>query len=198
MTVRIGTRGSKLALVQTAIVQKKLESLGIEVEQKIINQASETGGKYIFSEKLDTGFEQLLTSTIRDNAVVLSALAAYGETSEGGKIVRDIPYKLVRTITQTRGNRDRWENTQENTFAMNALIDYKRIYEREKPAMTVTASFDGEKIGAADFRSLTDPAREFERPLRPDDPGKQGVVKIEKEGNLTLKTSSITRKLSWL
>jgi len=30
MTVRIGTRGSKLALVQTSIVQKKLESLGIE------------------------------------------------------------------------------------------------------------------------------------------------------------------------
>jgi hydroxymethylbilane synthase len=41
MTVRIGTRGSKLALVQTAIVQKKLESLGIEVEQKIISTAGD-------------------------------------------------------------------------------------------------------------------------------------------------------------
>jgi hypothetical protein len=143
---------------------------------------SETGGKYIFSETLDSDFAQILTSTIRDNAAVLSALSAYGETPAGGKIVRDIPYKLVRTITQDRGNRDRWENTQENMFAMNALIDYKRIYEREKPAMAVTASFDGERIGAAAFSSLTDPAREFERRLRPDDPGKQGVVKIDKEG----------------
>jgi len=32
MTVRIGTRGSKLALAQTATVCKKLTALGIEVE----------------------------------------------------------------------------------------------------------------------------------------------------------------------
>jgi len=37
MTVRIGTRGSKLALAQTEIVAKKLAGLGIEVEQKIIS-----------------------------------------------------------------------------------------------------------------------------------------------------------------
>jgi porphobilinogen deaminase len=37
MTVRIGTRGSKLALAQTEIVAKKLKGLGIEVEQKIIS-----------------------------------------------------------------------------------------------------------------------------------------------------------------
>ena len=37
----------------------------------ILSQASETGGKYIFSEKLDLDFEQILTSTIRDNAAAL-------------------------------------------------------------------------------------------------------------------------------
>jgi len=37
MTVRIGTRGSKLALAQAEIVSKKLAGLGIEVEQKIIS-----------------------------------------------------------------------------------------------------------------------------------------------------------------
>jgi uncharacterized protein YfaS (alpha-2-macroglobulin family) len=161
---------------------KGTEDMRSETATMILNQASETGGKYIFSERLDAGFEQILTSTIRDNAVVLSALAAYGETPTGEKIVRDIPWKLVRTITQDRGNRDRWENTQENMFAMNALIDYKRIYEKEQPAMTVTASFDGERIGTAAFKSMRDPAGEFERPLHRDDPGKQGVVKIEKEG----------------
>ena len=161
---------------------KGTEDMRRETATMILNQASETGGKYIFSENLDSDFAQILTSTIRDNAVVLSALAAYGETPPGDKIVGDIPYKLVRTITQDRGKRDRWENTQENMFAMNSLIDFKRIYERVKPAMTVIASFDGERIGAAAFKSLTDPAGEFEWRLRPDDPGKQGVVKIDKEG----------------
>ncbi len=36
MSVRIGTRGSRLALAQTATVIKKIQALGIEVEQKII------------------------------------------------------------------------------------------------------------------------------------------------------------------
>jgi len=45
MTIRIGTRGSKLALVQTGIVIKKLESIGVEVEQKIIStQGDEVTG----------------------------------------------------------------------------------------------------------------------------------------------------------
>ena len=37
MTVRIGTRGSKLALAQTEIVANKLKGLGIEVEQKTVS-----------------------------------------------------------------------------------------------------------------------------------------------------------------
>ncbi|MDD1701820.1 MAG: hydroxymethylbilane synthase [Methanoregula sp.] len=45
MPVKIGTRGSKLALAQTAIVAKKLEALGIDVEQKIIStQGDEVTG----------------------------------------------------------------------------------------------------------------------------------------------------------
>jgi hydroxymethylbilane synthase (EC 2.5.1.61) len=37
MTVRIGSRGSKLALAQTEIVANKLKGLGIEVEQKTVS-----------------------------------------------------------------------------------------------------------------------------------------------------------------
>ncbi|MGA9621473.1 MAG: hydroxymethylbilane synthase, partial [Methanoregula sp.] len=45
MSVRVGTRGSRLALAQTATVIKKIQSLGIEVEQKIINtQGDEVTG----------------------------------------------------------------------------------------------------------------------------------------------------------
>lgn len=37
MTIRVGTRGSRLALAQTEIVVKKLKSLGIEAETKIVS-----------------------------------------------------------------------------------------------------------------------------------------------------------------
>jgi len=48
--------------------------------------------------------------------------------------------------------------------------------------MKVTAGFAGEKLGETAFRSLRDPAKAFDRPLRPGDPGRKGTVKIEKEG----------------
>ncbi len=157
--------------------------LQAEVVNMILAQANETGGKYIFSEKLDAGYAQLLTSTLRDNGAVLSALLAYGETPQGSKTVGAIPFKLVRTITQSRGQRDRWENTQENIFCLNALIDYSRLYERDKPQMTVRALLDGEKFGETSFKGFRDRPVVMERPLAKDDPGRTATVKLERQGS---------------
>ncbi|MFY9750977.1 MAG: hydroxymethylbilane synthase [Methanoregula sp.] len=45
MSLKVGTRGSRLALAQTATVIKKIQALGIEVEQKIIStQGDEVTG----------------------------------------------------------------------------------------------------------------------------------------------------------
>jgi hydroxymethylbilane synthase len=62
MSIRIGTRGSKLALLQTGIVAKKLADLGIGTEQVIIHTAGdattqgplhEIGGQGVFVRALD-------------------------------------------------------------------------------------------------------------------------------------------------
>jgi hydroxymethylbilane synthase len=62
MSIRIGTRGSKLALLQTGIVAKKLADLGIGTEQVIIHTAGdattqvplhEIGGQGVFVRVLD-------------------------------------------------------------------------------------------------------------------------------------------------
>jgi len=62
MPVKIGTRGSKLALVQTAKVTKALNEMGIETEQVIISTAGDTttqvplheiGGQGVFVRALD-------------------------------------------------------------------------------------------------------------------------------------------------
>jgi len=70
MTVRIGTRGSKLALVQTSIVQKKLESLGIEVEQKIIStQGDEVTGVPLHEIGKQGVFVRALDDAILNNEI---------------------------------------------------------------------------------------------------------------------------------
>src|SRR5512139_2985464 len=62
MSVKIGTRGSKLALAQTTTVCKKLAALGIQTEQVIINTQGDTttgvplheiGGQGVFVRALD-------------------------------------------------------------------------------------------------------------------------------------------------
>jgi hydroxymethylbilane synthase len=70
MSIKIGTRGSKLALVQTETVIKKLSALGIEAEKIIISTQGDTatqvplheiGGQGVFVRALD---DAILAGTI--------------------------------------------------------------------------------------------------------------------------------------
>lgn len=70
MPVRIGTRGSKLALAQTEIVKRKLESLGIEVEQKIIStQGDEVTGVPLHEIGKQGVFVRALDDAILNNEI---------------------------------------------------------------------------------------------------------------------------------
>ncbi|ABS55752.1 porphobilinogen deaminase [Methanoregula boonei 6A8] len=70
MPVRIGTRGSRLALAQTAIVIKKIEALGIEVEQKIIStQGDEVTGVPLHEIGKQGVFVRALDDAILNNEI---------------------------------------------------------------------------------------------------------------------------------
>ncbi len=70
MTIRIGTRGSRLALAQTGIVIKKLGALGIEVEQKIIStQGDEVTGVPLHEIGKQGVFVRALDDAILNNEI---------------------------------------------------------------------------------------------------------------------------------
>jgi hydroxymethylbilane synthase len=70
MSVRVGTRGSRLALAQTATVIKKIQSLGIEVEQKIINtQGDEVTGVPLHAIGKQGVFVRALDDAILNNEI---------------------------------------------------------------------------------------------------------------------------------
>ena len=85
-------------------------------------------------------------------------------------------------ITQTRQNRTHWSNTQENMFCMNALIDFSQAYEREEPHLTLRAAFDNATIGEAQMQGYTAPAVDFQRPIQPEDVGRQATLTLTREG----------------
>ncbi|MEZ5647548.1 MAG: alpha-2-macroglobulin family protein [Alphaproteobacteria bacterium] len=158
------------------------EALVLEAAKMILAQANQTGGKFIFSEDLDDSYTRILASPLRENCAILDLFTAMGEKPATKELVADVPFKLVRTITQTRKNRDHWENTQENMFCMKALVDYSRVYETVKPAMTVQASMDAQAFGEASFADLRDQPVTFERPIDKGDVGRKAAVEITRQG----------------
>ena len=70
MSLRVGTRGSRLALAQTATVIKKIEALGIEAEQKIIStQGDEVTGVPLHQIGKQGVFVRALDDAILNNEI---------------------------------------------------------------------------------------------------------------------------------
>ncbi len=172
----------KAHFLMAAIGIPDSETIRNEVYNLILAHANQSGGKFIFSEVIDDSYIRILSSAIRTNGAILSALVAFAQTGDGNTLVGDVSFKLVRYITQTRKNRDHWENTQENMFCMNALIDYSRVYESEKPNMEVRALFKTELMGRTHFVDARDDSVEFQRTIQKDDPGRTSTMTLERKG----------------
>lgn len=173
----------KTHFLQAALQVDGAADMARPVADAILSASNQTGGKFIFNETLDDSYLRILASPLRENCAILGAFVRYGETGEGAELVGDVPFKLVRTITQTRQNRDHWENTQENMFCMNALIEYSRVYEKTKPDMRVTTSLDQVNFGTATFTDLRDPQVTQVRDIQPADVGRKATLAIEKQGD---------------
>jgi uncharacterized protein YfaS (alpha-2-macroglobulin family) len=160
------------------------KALGVdarEVEESILAHSNRTGGKLSFTESVDDGYTRILYSAERTQCAVLSALSR-GSSAPSGSGIGDLPFRLTRTITDARKARDRWENTQENVFCMNALIDYSNVYESETPSYTLRTYFGGELLGEAKFADRRDDPVEHDRALRPADPGSRSELRLSKQG----------------
>lgn len=151
-----------------------------DVLTQIEAHASVSGGKFQFNETIDDGYQQLLATSMRSNCAVLSGLIAQGERDP--ERVGDLPFKLVRAITQTRGGRDHWNNTQENVFCMNALVEFARVYEQTPPQMQVVAFVDSMPMGETEFSNFRDEAKTFSRALQTNDAGATRTVLVTREG----------------
>ncbi|MBF0101866.1 MAG: large extracellular alpha-helical protein [Desulfobacterales bacterium] len=167
-----------MALSHTKGANDKIET----VLQQVLSHASQTSGKFFFNEELDDGYARILATPLRDNCAILSSLTTLDASEQFHKLIGDIPFKLVRSITQTRGNRDHFENTQENMFCMNALTDYSRMYENQTVDMNVEALVDAESIGKTSFDDVRDEAVTFSRNIQEKDPGRKSDVLIKREG----------------
>jgi alpha-2-macroglobulin len=171
------------AYLDAAVHVKGADSLARTIAGQILAHANQSGGQFQFSETWDDGYYQMLGTPLRSNCAILSAFLQYGETAQGASLVGDVPFKLVRAITQARGDRDHWENTQENVLCTSALAQYSVLYERETPAMSVSASLDGAPLGNVQFKAFRDPPALIRRPNGEADAGRKVALHIDREGS---------------
>ena len=158
------------------------EDMRRSVFNMIMSHAEQTGGKFIINDTFDDGYSRILSSSLRTNAAVLSAFLAYGKTEQGKVLTKDIPFRMVRYITRTRKQSGRWENTQENIFCMNALVEYSKAYESAEPDMTITALIGDDLLGKAAFKDRTDSPVSLRKGLEKNDPGRHTQARIIKDG----------------
>jgi uncharacterized protein YfaS (alpha-2-macroglobulin family) len=157
-------------------------SLSTRTAQSILAHANQSGGKFQFTERWDDGFRQLLATPGRSQCAILQAFLEYEATPAGAQLVGDVPFKLVRQITQSRGSRTYWQNTQENLYCMGALVDYSQNYEKDAPQLSVHASLGSQSIGAAKFTAFRDPPVTLVRPNGSSDAGTREELRIERTG----------------
>ncbi len=177
----------KAHYLQAALAVQGGEKIAREVEQIILQSSVRSGGKIAFNEVLDDGYLRISATPLNSNCAVLSAITngalragQVGESVDGS--AADVPFELVRAITQARGSRDHWENTQENMFCMSSLVDYARRFEAVPPAMRIAASVGGAPIGTAEFKAFRDPAVTLSRPIGRADPGTSTTLTVERAG----------------
>ena len=152
------------------------------VLQAILAHADQTSGTLTFNETLDLRYKALLTSPIKANCAILSALLQYLAAHPQETELRDMPLQLARSISRSRKGRDHWVSTQESLFALKALEDFSTAFEAEKPDMTVQVSLDSVSLGEATFHSVMDPPRVFDYAAQATDAGRKAAVKIRRSG----------------
>ena len=170
------------AYLRATLKVQGAESLSAQTAQSILAHANQSGGKFQFTERWDDGFYQLLATEARSQCAILQAFLEYEQTPAGARLVGDVPFKLVRQITQSRGSRDHWQNTQENLYCIGALVDYSHNYEKETPQLSVHASLGGQSMGDAKFSAFRDPSVTLARPNGSADAGNKEDLRIERSG----------------
>ncbi|MGE0621468.1 MAG: alpha-2-macroglobulin [Pseudomonadales bacterium] len=166
--------------LEAALTVDGAEALAEQAVNRVLAHSNTTGGKLTFTDDVDDGYRRILTTPLRSNCAVLSALTRLEDLSRFG--LAEAPAAITRAITQARGARDHWENTQENLFCMNALVDYAARFERETPDLTVSVALDEKPLGSGRLEGFRADALTFSTPVVPAELTADSAVVVSVDG----------------
>ena len=153
-----------------------------DLRRRMSNAVLPEAGQSHVEELSDPYLLWFWSSNVRTTAIVLDTLVRTGaEQSEIAPIVRWL----------MAARRDgRWGNTQENAYAMEALVAYYRKYESAVPSFAAVVSLGGQELTRSEFRGRSTGTVKAELPmpqlLSNTPPGTTQPLTFSKQGTGTL------------
>jgi uncharacterized protein YfaS (alpha-2-macroglobulin family) len=129
----------------------------VELHRRLTNAISPEAGEAHVEELHDDILAWLWSSNPRTTAITLDTLVRGGEDEALVK-------PMVRWLMHVRKH-GRWGNTQENSWAMEALVDYYKKYESETPDFTATVTAGPLPIAKDGFHGRSSEAKVHDVPM---------------------------------
>lgn len=153
-----------------------------ELDRRIANAILPEGGTAHVEELSDPYLLWFWNSNVRTTAIALDSLVRANADPA-------LEPRMVRWLLQAR-ERGRWGNTQENAWAMEALVDYYRARETEIPDFTAVVTLAKDTLTQARFqgRSTEPQVREVPQPelQKKGRPGERMELGFARQGVGTL------------
>lgn len=148
----------------------KSDPRAADLRRRIDNAILPEGGSAHVEELNDPYLLWYWNSNVRSTAIVLDTLVRADDP---------LVKPMVRWLMQQRKG-GRWRNTQENVWAMEALVDYYRKYESVAPDFTALVNAGSQTLAKDVFRGRSTEAKSH------DMPPVSGEVTFERQGVGTL------------
>jgi len=120
-----------------------------ELDKKMRSSIAPEATTAHVDEWSDRELDWLWSSNTRSTAIVLGSLVRNTNESE-------VVHRMVRWLMERRKN-GRWDDTQENAWALLGIVDYAAKFEKDVPAFAATVSLGETKVLSERFegRSTT-------------------------------------------
>jgi uncharacterized protein YfaS (alpha-2-macroglobulin family) len=173
-----------LAHLHDAISSKSASDPRLEeLRRRIANSILPEAGSAHVEELDDPYLVWFWSSNVRTTAIVLDTLVRSGSAESA--TIRPI----VRWMMNAREN-GRWGNTQENAWAMQALVSYYRRFEADTPDFRASVALGSDELARNDFKGRSAEAITRDVPmtdlLSRTGAGKTKPLTFAKEGTGTL------------
>jgi len=153
-----------------------------DLRRRMSNAVLPEAGQAHVEELSDPYLLWFWNSNVRSTAIVLETLVRAG--AEPSEIT-----PMVRWLMAARRD-GRWGNTQENAYAMQALVAYYRKYESVTPSFAAVVSLGTEELARSEFRGRSTGTARTDLPmaqlLSKTQPGTTPPLTFSKQGTGTL------------